>query len=475
MNFKSSLIKIIAIPLLFWSCKTEKMTNIQALAPSLPEHFRHEQQHNQDHSIGSIPWRTFFKNPILQNLIDSAILYNADMQLAMKNIESSKLLLKQAKAGYLPTIQAQVSANSTNPSNNSMNGLSLGEFLGQNHIEDYTASVGLSWEADLWGKIKNQNRAVLADYLQTEEAKKLIQTQLVSQIAKGYYQLLMLYQLQEIAQLNLKLSNNTLRMVQQQYEVGEMTLLAVEQVHAQQLAAAGLIPEFEQQIHLQENAIQILSGHLPSEIKTSETLVDIQLPEELMSGIPADLLSRRPDVKKAELAVTAAIAYQQSAKAQMYPSLVISAEAGINALKTSNWFNIPASLFGAVAGSLTQPILQGRALKTKYQLAQIEQEKSVVVFKQSVIAAAGEVSDALISIQKLKERHVITQQRTNRLKNATQHADLLFETGSASYLEVITAQSSVLQTELQLAQIKKEELAAVVDLYRSLGGGWQAN
>ena len=474
MTIKTSLIKIFSIPLLFFSCKTEKIANSSENLVPLPAHFRHEQPTTQQNSsIGSIPWKTFFKNPVLQTLIDSAILYNADMQLALKNIESSKLLVKQAKMDFFPTIQAQITANSTNPSNNSLNGVSLSEFLKQNHIEDYTASVGLSWEVDVWGKIRNKNKAVLAEYLQSEEAKKLIQTQLISQIAKGYYQLLLLYDLQHIAQQNLNLSAKTLTMVEEQYEVGDMTLLALEQVHAQKLAAEVLIPEFQQQIHLQETAIQILSGHLPDEIQTTENLVDIQLPEEYFSGVPADLLARRPDVKAAELAVTAADAYQKSAKAQMYPSLVISAEAGVNALKASNWFTLPASLFGAVAGSITQPILQRRALKTQYELAQIEQEKSVIIFKQSLISAVGEVSDALISIQKLKQKHDITKQRTQRLRNATQHADLLFETGSASYLEVITAQSNVLQTELQLAQIKKDELAAVVDLYRSLGGGWQ--
>jgi len=243
-------------------------------------------------------------------------------------------------------------------------------------------------------------------------------------------------------------------------------------VDAQRLAAASLIPDFEQQIHLQENAIQTLSGRLPQEIKIKEKLANIQLPDNWSAGVPADLLSRRPDVKQAELAVTSSKAYQQYAKARMYPSLVISAEAGINAFKSSNWFNIPASLFGAVAGSITQPIFQRRELKTQYEIAQIDQEKNVIRFKQTVITAVGEVSDALISIEKLKEKQRITLERTNRLKKAIQHADVLFETGMATYLEVITAQSNMLQSELELAQVKKAELAAIVDLYRSLGGGW---
>lgn len=475
MNRKAKLLTVFILSFVAWSCKTDKLVSNKHLAPNLPEQYRDQGATSQENNIGSIPWRDFFKDPVLQSLIDSAIQHNLDMQLALKNIESSQLSMRQAKANYLPTAQLQIRGNTTNPSNNSMNGLSLAQFLKQHHVEDYTASIGLSWEADLWGKIKSQNAAALASYLQTEEAKKVIQTQLIAQVAQGYYQLLMLYQLRDIAQQNLQLSDTTLRIVKQQYEVGDITLLALEQVDAQRLSAAALIPDFEQQIRLQENAIQILSGKLPAEIKTQEKLVNVRFPEDLATGVPADLLSHRPDVKQAELAVTASQAYQQSAKAKMYPSLVISAEAGVNAFKTSNWFNLPASLFGAITGSITQPIFQRRELKTQYELARIEQEKNIMIFKQKVISAAGEVSDALVSIQKLKEKQQITTDRTNRLKEATKHANLLFETGMATYLEVITAQSNILQSELELAQVKKAELSAVVDLYRSLGGGWSNN
>lgn len=475
MHRKAKLLTVFILSFVAWSCKTDKLVSNKHLAPNLPEQYRDQGATSQENNIGSIPWRDFFKDPVLQSLIDSAIQHNLDMQLALKNIESSQLSMRQAKANYLPTAQLQIRGNTTNPSNNSMNGLSLAQFLKQHHVEDYTASIGLSWEADLWGKIKSQNAAALASYLQTEEAKKVIQTQLIAQVAQGYYQLLMLYQLRDIAQQNLQLSDTTLRIVKQQYEVGDITLLALEQVDAQRLSAAALIPDFEQQIRLQENAIQILSGKLPAEIKTQEKLVNVRFPEDLATGVPADLLSHRPDVKQAELAVTASQAYQQSAKAKMYPSLVISAEAGVNAFKTSNWFNLPASLFGAVTGSITQPIFQRRELKTQYELARIEQEKNIMIFKQKVISAAGEVSDALVSIQKLKEKQQITTDRTNRLKEATKHANLLFETGMATYLEVITAQSNILQSELELAQVKKAELSAVVDLYRSLGGGWSNN
>ncbi|TYP91063.1 NodT family efflux transporter outer membrane factor (OMF) lipoprotein [Sphingobacterium allocomposti] len=472
MKLKSNFLFSLAISASLWACQTQKLSG--DLTMSLPLSYRSEQAVNVDSSIGSIPWQDFFQDTLLQRLIDTALQQNVDMQLALNNIESASLLLRQAKAGQLPDVQLQVQANTTNPSNNSLNGLSLGQFLGQNHIEDYSAAVGLSWEADIWGKIKSRKAQALAAYLQTEEARKAIQTQLVSQIAKGYYQLLMLYELEQIAEQNLRLSDSTLQLVRLQYEVGDISSLAVEQLSAQRLAAASLIPDFQQQILLQENALRMLTGEFPKAIRIKGKLSDIAIPATLGAGIPAELLSKRPDVKRAELSVTAAQAYRHVARAQMYPSLTISAQAGVNAFKASNWFNIPASVFGALTGGITQPLLQKRALKTQYEIAKIDYENSVIQFRQAVINAVGEVSNALVSIQKLKEREKLVFDKASRLKNAVQQAALLYETGTASYLDVITAQSNALQSELELVQIQQAELASVVDLYRSLGGGWSA-
>lgn len=456
---------------LFLACKTtDKALNTEAIAPSS---FRNADTSQADSAgIALIAWREFFNDATLQHLIDTAIVHNMDMLLAIKNIEAAQQTLKQAKAGYIPDVSLQVGANTTRPSDNSLNGLSLNQFLGSKHIEDYTAALALSWEADIWGKIKNQKAAALAGYLQTEEAKKAVQTQLVSYVAQGYYNLLMLQAQLKIAQQNLALNDSTLNIIKQQYDVGEITLLGLEQAEAQRLAAASLIPDFEQQINIQENALSILSGKLPEAVATETTLDKIKIPQNLTTGVPSLLLSRRPDVKRAELAVVAARANKQYAKASMYPSLTISAQGGVNSFKASNWFNIPASLFGTVAGGITQPILQRRQLKTNYKLAEIDQEKTVIEFRQSVITAVGEVSDALIALDKLEEKQSIALNRTSKLQSAIHNADLLFNTGMANYLEVITAQSNVLQSELELAQIKKAQLVAMVDLYRSLGGGW---
>jgi multidrug efflux system outer membrane protein len=178
-------------------------------------------------------------------------------------------------------------------------------------------------------------------------------------------------------------------------------------------------------------------------------------------------------VKSYELALTVANANVGIAKANMYPSLVITASGGLNSFKASNWFNIPASLFGVVGGGLTEPLFKRRQLRTQYELAKVDREKSVIQFRQSVLVAVGEVSDALASIQKLKEQQQIVASRVNILQQAITNANMLFSNGMATYLEVITAQSNVLQSELELASLKRGQLDAVVSLYKSLGGGWR--
>ncbi|HEY4322949.1 MAG TPA: TolC family protein [Mucilaginibacter sp.] len=453
------------------ACNISK--DIQTPKPALPENFRNAATISDTTSIASIPWKNFFTDPVLQKLIDSAIAKNYDMQLALQNIEASQLLFKQVKWNYVPEASLNVTANTTRPSNNSITGLSLSQYnIGTNHIEDYSANLEISWEADIWNKIKNQSKAALAAYLQTVEAKKAIQTNIVASVSQGYYNLLMLDAQADIANKNVKLNDSTLRIIRLQYDAGQVTLLAVQQAEAQRMAAAQLIPQFEQNITIQENALRILTGELPGAIERKATLDQMPIPGDLSAGVPSTLLNRRPDVKSSELALTIANANVGINKAEMYPALRITAQGGINSFKASNWFNIPASLFGIVAGSVVQPLLDHKQLKTQYDVAKVEREKTVLQFRQSVLNAVGEVSDAMVKIEKLKAEQSIAANRVSTLQHATTNANLLFKNGMANYLEVIAAQGNVLQSELDLASIKRDELNAVADLYRSLGGGW---
>lgn len=467
---KTIVIYFSALALLSLSaCKISK--DIPAPNNQLPQAYRNAAGADTN-TIANIPWKQFFTNGDLQQLIDSAIINNYDMQVALKNIEAAKLIVQQSKLGYLPEAGLQVGGNINRPSDNSLNGLSLNGFLQRSYIEDYTVSAALSWEADVWGKIKNQKAAANAGYLQTAEAKKAIQTNLVASIARGYYNLLMLDAQVAIARKNLLLNDSTLAIIKLQYNSGDVTALAVQQATAQQLAAAQLIPALEQEIAIQENAISVLSGIAPAAVKRGGNNNEI-ISGEWAAGVPSALLQNRPDVKMKELELHIANAKTGIAKANMYPSLTITAAGGINSFKASNWFNIPASLFGAAAGGITQPLFKRKELRTKYEVAKVEREKIVIEFRQSFLTAVGEVSNALVSVNKLSEQRSIAAARVNTLQQATGNAALLFKNGMANYLEVITAQANVLQSELALAALQKEQSTAVIELYRSLGGGWR--
>jgi NodT family efflux transporter outer membrane factor (OMF) lipoprotein len=456
------------------ACKVSK--DVATPKPELPVAFRSAAAITtaDTSSIADIQWKNFFTDATLQKLIDSAIAKNYDMQIAVKNIDAAQLLFKQVKWNYVPEVALNVTASSSRPSDNSLNGLSIKQYgLGTKHIEDYSANLALSWEADIWGKIRNQSRQALAEYLQTTEAKKAIQTNIVASVSQGYYNLLMLDAQLDIAKKNVKLNDSTLRIIRLQYDAGQVTLLAVQQAEAQQQAAAQLVPQFERNVAVQENALSILAGKLPDAIERNGTINDVKFPETLTAGVPSAIISRRPDIRTQELALTIANAKVGITKSEMYPALRITASGGVNSFKASNWFNIPASLFGIVAGSVATPLLQHKQLSTTYKVAQIDREKTVLQFRQSVLNAVGEVSDALVKIDKLKQEQALAANRVKTLQQATTNASMLFKNGLANYLEVITAQSNVLQGELELASIKRDELSATAELYRSLGGGWK--
>lgn len=418
-----------------------------------------------------LPWRSFFKEPELVRLIEKAMEKNNDIAIAVKNIEQTETSLKQAKQGLLPTLNLNVGGNRSWLSKNSLNGSLSEQFVGTKYMDDYTASLQMSWEIDIWGKVKMQKEAARAGYFAQKENTAALQTRIISQVAQAYYNLLSLDQQLIIAQRNISLSDSTLHMMQLQYNAGQVNALAVNQAEAQKKTAELLIPLALQNIQVQENALSILCGDYPDRVERTKRLQDVQLDEQFLSGIPAQLLSRRPDVRAAEYAVRIANANTGIAKAAMYPSLSLSPQIAANSFKFDQWFSLPGSLTKTLAANLTQPLFQKRTLRTTYENNILEQEKAVIQFKQTLMTAVGEVSDAMAKSKGATERLNLVKQRTAMLTQATKDAQLLYKSGMATYLEVITAQNSRLQNDLEAINIELEKLNAVTDLYRSLGGG----
>lgn len=453
------------------SCKVQKYEQPKL---NMPEAFRSDSiVVEQNENIAKISYKDFFKDPVLVGLIDKAMVQNNDLQVALKQIEFASLAYTQSKWGNVPTINATANGNISRPSDNSMNGMMAGQFMGKRYMEDYTAALNFSWEADIWGKIKGRKEQALADYLKTQEAAKAVKTQVVAAVVQGYYNLLMLDTQLEITKSNLTYADNTLKFLVKQQELGLTTALAVQQQEIVKDQILKTIPAIESSVATQENALSLLTGSMPGKIERSSSLNNVQSPDHISAGIPSELLSYRPDIKTAELEVRKSAAAIHVAKMSMYPSLNITAQGGVNAFQISKWFSIPGSLFGMAAGAIAQPILNGKQLKTQYEQSKVLADQAEISFKQSVLKAVGEVSDALVQIQKLEEQQKIAEGLVLKSNDAVKKADLLFKYNSATYVEVIMAQTNKLNAELELASLKAQRLNAITALYRSVGGGWQ--
>ncbi|HEU4609272.1 MAG TPA: efflux transporter outer membrane subunit [Chitinophagaceae bacterium] len=465
-------IYLLFLPLLIfmYSCRVGKAYQRPEL--ELPEQFNRV-SFSDTSSIADIEWKNFFTDPTLQGLIEKGIRYNHDLMLAVKRLDVAQQQLRQSKLLLLPDVSLQMTAQYNRPSKNSLNGISINSFLGKGHVENYQTFVGLSWEADIWGKLRGQKEAVLAGYLQSYEGVKAVQTQLVADIAQGYFNLLMLDQQLSVAQRNLVLSDSFLVATRLLKDAGIGNALAVQQAESQRQSTALLVPQLEQDIALQENALQVLTGQIPGALARQATLDAIRIPATLSAGLPISMVSRRPDVRASEMRLVAANAQVGVAQANLYPALNITAGGGLESFKASNWFNIPNSLFGLAAGTIAQPIFQRGALKTQVEVAKLEREQAVIQFRQSVLQATGEVADALVQTEKLQQQEQIAGAQVDTLRQAVVNAKLLFRSDLATYLEVITAQASALQAELNLVAIRRQQLGAIVELYRALGGGWK--
>jgi len=465
-KFKIAILAITTATFLL-SCSADK--NITKTDLKLPDSYREKITLIGD-SI-QLPWKTFFKDAQLVSLIDKALIQNNEVATALKNIEQLDLVYKQAKLSLLPTLNFNTGVTRTFSSENSLSGLQIQQYLGTKYLDDYNANLQLSWEADIWGKASKQKAAARADYFAQKENLSALKTRIIAQVAQAYYNLLSLDEQLKIAKENVELNEKSLKMMRLQFDAGQINSLAISQMEAQLKTAELVIELTKQNIAIQENALSILAGEYPKNIERGSHLENDLSDNNLQAGIPAQLLSHRPDVKAAEYAVKVANAKAGLSRVAMYPSFSLSPQIGVNSYKFNNWFDLPGSLAKTLAVNLTQPLFQKKALKTAYKTAVIEQEKAVINFKQSVLVAVGEVSDAMIQRKAADERLKLIQSKSASLDKATNDATKLYNNGMATYLEVITVQSNKLQNDLEAIAIKLEKLTATINLYKSLGGG----
>ncbi|MCJ8155544.1 efflux transporter outer membrane subunit [Chryseobacterium sp. SSA4.19] len=417
--------------------------------------------------IAEIPaYREFFKDRELIALLDQVMAKNPDLLIASEEILASEAQLKSVKLNYLPDISLQVNTGIQKLSKNSMQA----SFGGGVVFQEYNFAPVVSWDVDFWGKFKKQREESLANYLSRAENRRALRVQLVAQTAQAYYNILSLDEQLNITQQVEKSMQETVTMLKTQYSVGDVTALAIKQAEAQLADTRALIPEIKGSIKAQENALQTLAGNYPDAVKRSGQFGNHAFTTELETGVPADLLANRPDVKQQELLLQAASARVGIAKTEFYPSLKITAQGGSNATNLANWFSIPGSLFGTAAAGLTQPLFNRRSIRSGYEQAIHQQEAAVQAFRKSVLTAVEEVSTAMSNIIQVKEQLDEVSNRKKAMNKAITDAQLLYTYGEANYLEVLTVQQSAFQAELAYTAARQKEINTYLALYKSLGG-----
>ena len=424
-------------------------------------------------SLADVSWENLFTDLVLQQHIKKGLQNNFDIRIALQNINIAQSSLRQARAGYLPTVNLSADWTHQELSKNSQLGslFSSQSGGGRVNVDQYQLSANLGWEADIWGRIRSTKRAANATYLQTVAANQAVKTQVITDIASAYYQLMSLDAQLKLAQETLKNRTESIEIIRALKDAGNVNEVGVKQTEAQKYSTELIIEDLKNNIVQLENFLSILLGEAPHDIERGS--FDAQsLNPEIKLGFSASLLRNRPDVVAAEYNFINAFELTNVARSNFYPTLRITATGGLQSIDLKEWFSAN-SLFANVVTGLTQPLFNQRQIRSRYEIAQAEQEQAYVQFEQSLVNASREVSDALAQYNNETTKLTIRQNQVEALTAAAGYSDELLEYGMVNYLEVLTAKDNALNSQLNLIDNRYRQYEAIVTLYRALGGGWK--
>jgi len=418
-------------------------------------------------SLADVSWNQLFTDPILQDYINRGLANNYDIRIAIQTIAAANANMKQGKAGFLPTFSVGADWTHQQLAKNSQ----FGAILADRSIDQFQLTGTLSWEADIWGKIRSNKRAANASYLQSIAAQQAVQTQLIASIASTYFQLMALDAQLKVVDSTLGNRTKSIETIKALKDAGNVNEVGVKQTEAQLYTTQLIREDLVSNIVLLENTLSILLGESPKSIPRS-TFETQSIAADINLGIPALALRKRPDVIAAEYNLINNFELTNVAKSNFYPSLKLTATGGFQSVDLNQWFSAN-SLFANVVTGLTQPIFNQRLIKTRYEVAKANQQRAFLQFEQSLLTAGKEVSDALQQYKNESSKLTIRTQQVNALKQAADYSDELLTYGLVNYLEVLTAKDNALNTELNLIDNQYRQYNAVIQLYKALGGGWQ--
>jgi outer membrane protein, multidrug efflux system len=418
-------------------------------------------------------WNQFFDDPDLKALIDAALQSNQELSIRLQEILVVRSEIMSRQGDYLPRLDARVGAGVDKVGEYTSQGVSDEAHGVPKNLQHYRLGFAASWQVDIWRKLRNAAKAASLRYLSSIEGKNFIVTQLVAEIASAYYELMALDNRLEVLQRNIALQQNALEIVKLQKEAARATQLAVQRFEAEVLKNQSRQYELEQQRIEAENRINFLLGRFPQPVARNAERFKDPLPRVIQAGIPAHLLDNRPDVRAAELELTASKLDVKSAKAAFYPSLSIDAGVGYEAFNLKHLVTTPESLLYSLAGNLGAPLLNRRAIKAHYYAANARQLQAVFRYERTVLSAFTEVVNQLAMIGNLQKGYELQAQQVNVLTQSIAVSNVLFQSARADYMEVLLTRRDSLDAEMELIETKNRQRQALVNIYQALGGGWR--
>ena len=455
---------------------------------NIPKVVQREENKNTPASFGNnssdttnsaaIQWRQFFTDQNLVNLIDTALKNNQELNITLQEVEIARNEIRMKQQALLPSVTLgggvgveKVGRYTSQGAGDASTEIKPGKEM-PDPLGDLRIAAVANWEVDIWKKLRNSKKAAITRYLSTEEGKNFVITNLIAEIADSYYELLALDNQLEIVHQNIDLQKNALEIIKVQKEAMRATELAVQKFQAEVFKTQSLEFDILQQIKETENRINFLLGRFPQDIPREKNFVAL-VPASVHAGIPTQLLGNRPDIKQAELDLSAAKLDVKVARAEFYPSLGISAGVGFQAFNPTYLFRAPESILYSLAGDLAGPLINRNAIKAEFLNANARQVQALFNYERTILNAYLEVSNNLSGISNLEKSYSLKSQQVDALTRSIEVSGDLFKNARADYLEVLMTQRDALEAKLELIETKQQQMSAVVQVYRSLGGGWK--
>lgn len=428
----------------------------------IADNFRMTQTEGQ--SIANLPWWELLHDEELQRLINQALQENKDLKQAMASVEELQARLNTARMDFLPKMEIQANA----PAAGTLGGFSVPGFPTP---YNYYGQTTLNWELDIWGRIRRSNEAALADLLAREENRRAVILTLISAVAQAYFDLLQFDMQLDIARRALFSWEESVAISRAQLQEGVISRLDLDQFEAERANAAARVAELRRLMIQKENELSVLLGRSPVSIARGYPLTEQLIPPDVPAGLPSELLQRRPDILQAEQTLAAATARIGVAKAERFPKFSLTGFLGVASPELSNLL-LSDSDFGVGGIGLAGPLLNAQSLGFEQRAAEARAKQALAQYEQTILVAFKEVEDALVAISTANDQRKAQQEQVEALRSALSVADLRYEGGITSYVDVLLAKRTLFDAEFALMATHRLHLVSVVQLYKALGGGW---